>query len=511
MFIKRTAVISFSCFLVLFLFTSKATKADPTQHDDDQNEPLSTQGDRVAAASKWKPQESVDQKYSQKKDNVLFPDYSKVDLPYCGSMNAKYFIDPIDDDFHLEQVQVVLRHGDRITWMERPCWPHYEYFWNCTLHFASMPTIDKDNTLPPGSPMPTLFRKDYIGGKNLLPGNCNYMQLTKKGLEQHIRNGKEFREIYVHRAKFLQPEFTDDDVFLRSTDKPRTIQTLQGFLMGLYGNDKGNGGEEQTQIMMKEGAMIDIFTVDYKKEELVPNNDVCPMWGIHKKKLAESEKWMKHDKDVAIPTEKKMLKMAGFTKKDHMNQEQTYALHDCMMTHVCHSFPLPKGVSSSLFMDFHKDFTWKEWSPYFFPSVEEASKIGIGSFVKILASNIDDMINNRASKKMFAFAGHDTTIMPLLAAFRIVEEANDPLWTPYASALTIELYRKGGDNNNTDGTNSDTQGWFVRFIYNGQVARLSFCDREAVKGGLCPIAVFKKYVSTITFDPEHCHDKGENK
>ena len=395
----------------------------------------------------------------------------------------------------------MLRHGDRITWMERPCWPNYEYFWNCTLHFASIPTEDSSYQT---TTVPTLFTKRYIDGKNLLPGNCNYMQLTKKGLEQHINNGKKFRKIYVEDAKFLSSTYDQTELYARSTDKPRTIQTLQGFLLGLY-------PPEHRHIVQSGPEMIDIFTVDYKKEELVPNNDACPEWGKHKIALAKSEKWMKHDAEIAGPIEKEVLEKSGFTDKDHMNQEQTYALHDCMMTHICHGFPLPRQITSNLWDAFHKDFTWKEWSPYFYPSIEKASRIGIGSFVKILRDNMNKAVaashgnkGDGEKHRLYAFAGHDTTIMPLLAALRIEQEKDEPLWTPYASALTFELYSKsvGGD------VETQSHDDFIRVVYNGKVVRLSFCAAEEdSKHHLCPLDLFFRYVTDLIPGSGDCSSK----
>merc|ERR1711991_22476 len=64
---------------------------------------------------------------------------------------------------------------------------------------------------------------------------------------------------------------------------------------------------------------------------------------------------------------------------------------------------------------------------------------------------------------LYRFVGHDTTLLPFLSAFQVF----DGLWPPYTSAIIIEIY---------DSTDSNHQ--YVRFLYNGNVLKLPFSNRD---------------------------------
>ncbi len=50
-------------------------------------------------------------------------------------------------------------------------------------------------------------------------------QLTSIGLAQHKTLGKQFRDLYVTQYQLLDEQFRSNDIWIRSTDVPRTIQS----------------------------------------------------------------------------------------------------------------------------------------------------------------------------------------------------------------------------------------------------------------------------------------------
>lgn len=70
-----------------------------------------------------------------------------------------------------------------------------------------------------------------------VPGQCLFGQLTDKGRETLYEIGKKLRKIYVDEMRFLPVEFSDStqkSFYLRTTDYPRTMESLQHLLGGLY-------------------------------------------------------------------------------------------------------------------------------------------------------------------------------------------------------------------------------------------------------------------------------------
>ena len=54
---------------------------------------------------------------------------------------------------------------------------------------------------------------------------------------------------------------------------------------------------------------------------------------------------------------------------------------DCLLTHICHGFPIPSAVTQDLVdrIAAELEFTW--YSLYSYPSIQEYSKAGIGFLI----------------------------------------------------------------------------------------------------------------------------------
>lgn len=70
-------------------------------------------------------------------------------------------------------------------------------------------------------------------------------------------------------------------------------------------------------------------------------------------------------------------------------------------------------------------------------------------------------------RKLYLYAAHDVTLMPLLLALGIF----DHKWPPFAGDLTMELHQ-----------HQESRAWFVRLYYQGKVRRV----RGGRAGGRAP-------------------------
>jgi hypothetical protein len=59
-------------------------------------------------------------------------------------------------------------------------------------------------------------------------------QLTARGFEQQVSLGESLRQLYVHEHELLPKKLHAADVYVRSTDVPRTRESALGMLRGLY-------------------------------------------------------------------------------------------------------------------------------------------------------------------------------------------------------------------------------------------------------------------------------------
>ena len=93
------------------------------------------------------------------------------------------------------------------------------------------------------------------------------------------------------------------------------------------------------------------------------------------------------------------------------------------------------------------------------------------------------------SAKMVVFAGHDTTLMPLLCVLGTPGKDFENKWPDYASFIVFEIFKKketkeehgGFSSVRAEGAgNTSPSGLYVRVLYNGKPLVLQSCGRELI-------------------------------
>lgn len=119
----------------------------------------------------------------------------------------------------------------------------------------------------------------------------------------------------------------------------------------------------------------------------------------------------------------------------------------------------------------------------------EGLQMAVGPFLHILESNLlkaaDPATPSGKTRKLYLYAAHDVTLMPLLMVLGIF----DHKWPPFAVDLTMELYQ-----------HRKSKEWFVQLYYHGEEQVPKGCPDR-----LCPLDKFLNAMSVYSLSPEKYH------
>lgn len=450
-------------------------------------------------------------------------------------------------ELSLVHVTVAVRHGARTPYAANlNCWENYSTMdtglWNCRLTTVMAPPSPwaVDRTEHPGSPKTSsaagnasasraqfLFEKRYDalqdpanGLSNELNGTCQLGQLLLRGYEQELHNGRMLREAYLDattdpRMRLGIPDPTQPwkDLYYRADDDQRTLMSGEVLLRGLLGEElqkyyqaQGNG----TGGAIGPVVVVPVHTADRARDVMDANEGVCP-------RLAEiAEQWRASDEYRSFVKSQESQTLRRFAR-EVLKVEDMSAV-DCLMTTICTDRTLPDAVndyrgptdareSSHPATDEHPygtnlfqrlfDLDAQTWTKLFVYDNAAYSKLALTPVWRDILANIEGAMSvpRNASAKVCCpprdpptlaiYSGHDTTLMPLLAS--LGSDVYDGEWPPYASMMTLELYRHTKEEN-----------YLFRLVYNGKVLtpRIQGCSKDE----LCSVSVLLERVKSFAQD-----------
>jgi len=224
----------------------------------------------------------------------------------------------------LKHLMLTIRHGDRTPVGLYPLSYSDEVQWRCNLTQTSYWNTTSASQASPGR----LYRKKYLHQREVLPGDCLFGQLTSIGQQQHHRLGASLRELYVNRYGLLSNQINTGEMWIRSTDVPRTIASAQSLLYGLYPFDS-----------TCSAPVIDIHTMDNSKENMTPNPGLCARLEQVYRSLMDTPQWRAFLQE-RVPLDEKLRSIFSAPSGSPIDIINTF---DMSFARGCHKLATPKA------------------------------------------------------------------------------------------------------------------------------------------------------------------------
>jgi acid phosphatase len=300
-------------------------------------------------------------------------------------------------NFRLQKVAIIHRHGARTPIFSNKDFPNVGKWDFCQLlpsfyeafHHQVAPNNQALDIHFTGNSA-TQLQKQL---QQVKEKECFQGQLTDFGKLEMFEYGQKLRNLYVERLNFLDPKWETrrNQIYTRSTNYLRTIESLQFLLGGLYPKDYIVG-------------LPRVVVSDTLFENMYPH-DSCTSMLAEIKILRKSFEDKYHSRMVSL------LNPLSFwhEMREISFANQTYRLYDMFSCMRGNKIALPNGVNE----DIHgklEGVTVDLWARLY-EKDESFTRRAIGRFIP------DIMQAFTGKAKLSIFSGHDSTLIPLMIAF----------------------------------------------------------------------------------------------
>lgn len=356
---------------------------------------------------------------------------------------------------------------------------------------------------------------DYWNAKEF----SHWGELTSVGMRQHYNLGRFLRKIYMKDLNFLSKKYDPNEIYIRSTDYNRTIQSAQSQLYGLYPLGSGFQIPKKLKPMLENPPFMKKYLVKKHHKNALPKafqpipihtfprkddhllnveGNNCPVIETFKEEVKNSEffKRLSESFENMIP---KVGKLVDLNDEEINSLEigDIQNIYDVFLCDLYADKPLPKNISEELWKNITLISNLVEI--YTLTGIKEHLQFYVTPFFdEILHSFTAKLNGTEKILKWKMFSGHDTNMIVFLGGLNItnylcVEEKivngetnflNCALQPEFASNLIIELHQ-------------EKQEAYVKVRYDGYYVYL--CEKKSTK---CKFDEFRRRLEAFRVDYE---------
>ncbi|EIW77222.1 phosphoglycerate mutase-like protein [Coniophora puteana RWD-64-598 SS2] len=400
------------------------------------------------------------------------------------------------DGLELEQVNVYVRHGERTPVKVRMNEPPASIPENWAMCQQATRFFDAAGDLlnngKGGGAQGPFRRAVETSDGRVVDGLCLLGELTDTGRMSTLNYGLALRKLYIDKLGLLPNVLgQEQDVYFRSTNVPRTIESLEYIMHGLYPLN-----------LRKAGVAPSLLVRNRVDENLVSNTMACPRLAALELQFAEAAATLWNPK-LASLNDKVSKYIDGKPVKVN-GSPRASGLLDTIRAAAAHDIELPSEFRDDELMRPLEDAVVDEW---FRVTTEEARKLAMGPLLTELSRKMQDMVvAPEDAPKLLVHSTHDSGIAALLNTLDVYDQR----WPLFTAHITFELFKKAAPVEKPGVLQTVMNFWkakalddehYVRLRYDNKNLAMPFCagEGEHLPGApeFCTLSAFQKRVREL--------------
>ncbi|KAF8755516.1 Phosphoglycerate mutase-like protein [Rhizoctonia solani] len=394
-------------------------------------------------------------------------------------------------ELKLEQVHVYVRHGERTPVGIRMADPpaNIPAYWNlCKTARRFKAAVMGDNS---STEEVDIVRLSERGNGDAQEGECLPGELTDVGRKSTLRVGQELRKLYVERLGLL-PDVLDSTTLLisgNSTNMPRTIESLQQVLHGLYPESK-----------IRQGFAPHVRTRHPNTESLIGNTIGCGR--LAELALAFNLAAAKDNNPNLEQFDSKLSKYIGGNPIRIDGKPRLSGILDTLRAADAHGFRIPPEFKDPNTVMAMETAVCDEWFRGY--KDNEFRRLAMGRLLAEMSGGMSAIVNRTQTPKIRVLACHDTTLAGLCQTLDVFNNR----WPDFTASITFELFSEDTAQS-IPSTSSlglfsrkPATKHFVRMRYQNRNLVLPACaaagDHLSGSPEFCTLAAFQEHVQKLT-------------